>query len=245
MAGMTGMTPTRDIWTRVVIDPLADPLARLLAPHRAITPNRITAVSGLLGVTAAASLAAGRLRLGGALFLLRFLADCLDGKVARSQASSSHRGAFLDVATDVVCVTAAYAALAWWAVRTDRVDPVLAVVLLGAVGTYGWTLAHRKLLARAADEGAGSARVPRALGLPVVDGWLRLCRRAGMRPVPWSVEAETLVLGLLPLVGPGAAAAGIPLALAFYAVANLVNLRRCWRISGRLDRRDLAVRDGA
>lgn len=242
---MDDLIPTRDIWTRVAIDPLANPLTRLLAPRRGITPNRITAVSGLLGVAAAASLAAGLLRLGGVLFLLRFFADCLDGKVARSQASSSHRGAFLDVATDVVCVTAAYAALTWWAVRTDRVDPLLAVALLAALGTYGWTLAHRKLLARTAGEGAGGARIPPAAGVPVVDGWMRLCRRVGMRPVPWSVEAETLVLGLLPLVGPGAAAAGLPVALAFYAIASLVNLRRCWRIAGRLDRQELAVRKGA
>lgn len=241
---MDGVTPTRDIWTRVAIDPLVDPLARVLAPHRTITPNRITAASGLLGVAAAACLAGGLLRLGGALFLLRFLADCLDGKVARSQESSSHRGALLDVATDVVCVTAAYAALSWWAVRTHRVDPLLAVALLGALGTYGWALAHRKLLARVADRGAGSARIPQATGLPVVDGWLRLCRRAGMRPVPWSVEAETLVLGLLPIVGPGAAATGIPVALAFYVVASLVNLRRCWRISGLLDRQDVGARGG-
>ncbi|TWG99160.1 Phosphatidylglycerophosphate synthase [Nocardioides sp. J9] len=235
---MSTTAPTRDIWTRAVIDPVADPLARLLAPRPWVTPNRVTAVSGVLGVAAAACLATGRLRLGGALFLLRFLADCLDGKVARAQRSSSQRGALLDVATDVVTVTAAYAALAWWAVRTDRVDPALAALLLGALGTYGWSLTHRKLVAGAVDGGSGSSRFPTATGNPLVDRWLRLCHRQHMRPVPWSVEAETLALGLLPLAGATPAAAGIPVAVAFYLVATAANLARGWQLAGRLDRRE-------
>ncbi|NYI47659.1 phosphatidylglycerophosphate synthase [Nocardioides aromaticivorans] len=232
---MAAVSPTRDIWTRVAIDPIADPLARILAPRQRITPNRITAVAGALGLAAAACLAVGLLRLGGALFLLRFLADCLDGKVARAQASTSQRGAFLDVATDVVTVTAAYVALVWWALRTDHVHPAPALLLLGALGTYGWSLAHRKQLAAAAGEGTGSAAFPPASTTPVLGWWLRLCHRTRMRPVPWSVEAETLALGLLPLAGPSAAATGLVGAAAFYGLATAVNLRRSWRIAGRLD----------
>ena len=40
-------------------------------------------------------------RLGGVLFLLRFFVDCMDGKVARAQGTSSTRGAALDLAADV------------------------------------------------------------------------------------------------------------------------------------------------
>ncbi|MCR1783710.1 CDP-alcohol phosphatidyltransferase family protein [Nocardioides carbamazepini] len=225
----------RDIWTRLVIDPSADPLARLLAPHTAVTPNRVTTLAGVLGVAAAACLAAGQLRLGGLLFLLRFFADCLDGKIARLQGSSSARGALLDVGTDVVCVTASYAGLAWWAVRTDRVDVPVAVGLLAALGTYGWALAHRKHLAELAGLGDGGSDLLRRTDLPLLDPWLRICRRLGMSPVPWAVEAETLVLGLLPVVGPRPAVAGLLVALAFYVVATVVNLRRSWRIATTLD----------
>ncbi|WGX96055.1 CDP-alcohol phosphatidyltransferase family protein [Nocardioides sp. L-11A] len=225
----------RDVWTRLVVDPLADPLARVLAPHPAVTPNRVTAFSGLLGVAAAACLAAGWLRLGGLLFLLRFFADCLDGKIARLQGSSSARGALLDVGTDVVCVTAAYAGLAWWAVRADRVEIAVAVGLLAALGAYGWALAHRKHLAALAGLGDGGSGLLRRTDLPLLDPWLRICRRLGMSPVPWAVEAETLVLGLLPLAGPRPAAAGLLVGLAFYLIATVVNLRRSWRIATALD----------
>jgi phosphatidylglycerophosphate synthase len=225
----------RDVWTRLVVDPLADPLSRLLAPHPEITPNRVTALAGLLGVAAAGCLAAGRLRLGGLLFLLRFFADCLDGKLARLQGSSSARGALFDVGTDVVCVTGAYAGLAWWALRTGRVDVPVAVGLLAALGTYGWALAHRKHLAALAGLGDGGSGLLQRTDLPLLDPWLRICRRLGMSPVPWAVEAETLVLGLLPLAGPEPAAAGLLVGLAFYLVATVVNLRRCWRIATTLD----------
>lgn len=56
-----------------------------------------------------------------------------------------------------------------------------------------------------------------------------------MSPVPWAVEAETLVLGLLPLAGPRPAAAGLLVGLAFYLIATVVNLRRSWRIATALD----------
>lgn len=223
----------RDVWTRLVIDPLTDPLARGLARHRAVTPNRVTAVAGVLGIAAAACLATGRLRTGGALFLLRFLADCLDGKIARLQGTSSPRGALLDVATDVLCVSAAYAALAGWAITHDRASPALAVAMLGALACYGWSLAQRKHLADAAGLGDGGSRLIDRTDLPLLDPWLRLCRRLNMSPVPWAVECETLVLGLLPLVGgPRFLALGLGLGLAFYVVATLVNLRRMWRIAG-------------
>ncbi|GEB14877.1 glycosyltransferase [Pimelobacter simplex] len=222
----------RDIWTRLVIDPVTDPLARGLARHRAVTPNRVTAVAGVLGTAAAACLATGRLRTGGALFLLRFLADCLDGKIARLQGTSSARGALFDVATDVLCVSAAYAALAGWAVAHDRASPALAVAMLGALACYGWSLAQRKHLADAAGLGDGGSRLIDRTDLPLLDPWLRLCRRLDMSPVPWAVECETLVLGLLPLTGgPRFVVLGLGLGLAFYVVATLVNLRRMWRIT--------------
>ena len=224
----------RDVWTRLVIDPVADPLARGLARHRWVTPNRVTAVAGVLGVAAAACLATGRLRTGGALFLLRFLADCVDGKVARLQGTSSPRGALFDVATDVVTVGAAYAALAGWSVAHDRASPALAVAMLAALACYGWTLAHRKHLADAAGLGDGGSRLIDRTDLTLLAPWLRLCRRLDMSPVPWAVECETLVLGLLPLAGgPRWVLPGLALALAFYVVASAVNLRRMWRIAGR------------
>lgn len=236
----------RDIWTRLAIDPLADPLAARLAARPGVTPNRITGVSATLGIAAAGCLAAGLLRAGGALFLLRFFADCLDGKVARIQGSASTRGATFDVAADVVCVTAAYAGLAWWSVRTGHLDSGWAVGLLAAVGLYSWALAHRKHLAASAGLGTGGADLRRPVTTPVVGRWAAWCRRRNMSPVPWSVEAETVVLGLLPLLGlPRVVTAGLVAAVAFYLLATAVNLRRLARIAAAVDERVAAQPTGA
>lgn len=231
------MTPRpREIWTRLVIDPLADPLARRLAPLPGVTPDRVTAVAAVLGAAAVVCLGIGELRIGGALFLLRFFADCLDGKVARLQRSSTARGAALDIATDTLTVTGAYAAVCWWAVDSDRLDAGWAVALLGVLGGYGWALAYRKHLAERAGMGDGGADHSRHVEAPVLGAWVALCRRLGMSPVPWAVEAETLCLGLLPLTGvPVLVAAGVQLALGFYVVALVVNLARVRRIAARLD----------
>jgi len=189
-----------------------------------------------VGIASAACLAAGQLRVGGALFLLRFFLDCLDGQLARAQGSSSHRGAAYDIICDVVCVTSVYAGLAWWATRTGRIDEAWALGLLVAITAYQWALAHRKALAPLAEMGDGGAHLGRQLGFPVARQWTDACRRINMSPIPWTVEAETLVLGLLPLLGGAAVAAyGVLLAFAFYVVASVVNLRRIWRIAGALD----------
>ncbi|TNM36353.1 hypothetical protein FHP29_19560 [Nocardioides albidus] len=225
----------RDMWTRLAIDPLADPLARVLAPRAGVTPNRVTAVASLLGVAAAACLATGRLRLGGGLFLLRFFTDCLDGKIARQQGSSTERGALFDVASDVVCVSAAYACLGLWAIDAERVSAPVVAGLLVALGCHLWALDHRKHLADRAGLGEGRSDLAGRTDLPLLDPWLRFCRRIRMNPVPWTVEVETLVLGLLPLAGPRPAAAGLVFGLVFYVTATGINLRRCRRIAARLD----------
>jgi phosphatidylglycerophosphate synthase len=236
-AGPTASTPpVRDIWTRFVIDPLADPLASRLARHRVVTPNRVTLLAGLLGLGAITCFATGHLRTGGVLFLLRFFADCVDGKVARAQGTGSSRGALLDVGTDVVCVVGAYAALVAWTTANDHLAPLAGAVLMGALGCYGWSLAHRKHLAHLAGRGGGGSRLLDREDLPVLGRWLDLCRRLHMRPVPWAVEAETLTLGLLPLLGAGPAAGGLLLAAAFYVAATIVNLLRLARLAAVLDR---------
>ena len=122
-----------------------------------MTPNRLTAVALSLGVGAAVCFATGRLRIGGALFVLRFFVDCLDGRVARLQGTSSARGASFDLGADVLGVTASYAALGWWLADAGHLDPAWAVALLAAVCLYNWELEHRKHLAAGADLGTGGA----------------------------------------------------------------------------------------
>lgn len=87
-----------DGWARRQIDPALDRLARRLA-RRGVSPNAITIASGLIGLAAAASIAAGDLVVGLALILVSRMGDGLDGAVARITGSSD-LGGFLDIVLD-------------------------------------------------------------------------------------------------------------------------------------------------
>lgn len=65
-----------------------------------ITPNMLTLAGYLLHLPAMAALAAGHLRLGGALFITASAFDALDGSVAREMGQATPFGAFLDSVLD-------------------------------------------------------------------------------------------------------------------------------------------------
>jgi phosphatidylglycerophosphate synthase len=101
-------------WTVLLVDPLAAPLVRLVAPYRWITPNLLTVVAMVLGVASAACfLAQDRwwLVAGAALFHLSFVVDCMDGKVARLNGTGSMFGTWFDFMFDRLRVFMCAAAL--------------------------------------------------------------------------------------------------------------------------------------
>jgi len=77
-----------------------------------VSPNAITLASTLLTGVAAALLAAGRLSMGGWLYLFAASLDLVDGRVARAQGSSTKAGAFLDSTLDRVAELLVFAGLA-------------------------------------------------------------------------------------------------------------------------------------
>lgn len=229
--------PLTELWTHFAVNPLALPLSRHLAPRRTVTPNRLTAVALVLGLAAASCFATGRLRTGGALFLLRFFVDCLDGTVARLQGSCSTRGAFFDLGADVIGVTAAYAALGWYLVDTGHLHLAWLLVLLGLLGIYNWELGYRKRLAERAGLGTGGATHRWSPSSAPLRHWVAYCDRHGVSAVPWAVEMEIATLGLAPLLLPVAWLPGaIAAAVMFYLLADLLNARRICRIADHLDR---------
>jgi len=224
------------MWTWLAVDPLADPLAVALARRSWATPNRITAVAALLAVSSAICFATGYYRLAGVLFIGRYFADCLDGKVARAQGTSSARGAMLDLVADVAGISLVVAALSWNLLDRGLVSSVVPLALLAAMVYYNWALAYRKQLARRLGQGSGGADHSAPVRVPVVGGWVALCQRLGIMPVPWAVEAEIAMLGLAPLLlSPATVGTVMALGAAFYLVANLVNTRRLWRLTGLSD----------
>ena len=225
----------RDIWTRLTVDPLADPLARRIGRYSWVTPNRVTGAAFALSLVSASCFAAGWLRLGGAAFIVRFFLDCLDGKVSRVQGSSSERGAYLDIAADVVGISITFGALAWHQNRDDDLPTAVALALLASLVVYNWALSHRKHLADRIGWGTGGSEHRWRTTLPLVTSWLRLCHRLNMSAIPWVLEAEIASLGLVPLLVPQVTNSALVLVLVFYTVANVVNLRRIWNIARALD----------
>lgn len=239
----TGSKAQEAIWTRLVIDPPADLLVRSLVRVPWVTPNRVTAVAGLLALASALSFARGWLVVGAVLFQVRFLVDCLDGRLARIRGVSTLWGASLDLVVDVVGIAVCYAALAWYVVASDAAGPALIAALVAGNGLYVWTLAHRKSLPGGAQRdwlAAGSS----AAVAPSPTAWGRyvaFMARRGMVPTPYAVELEALALTVLPLVAglTGAlwlAVAGLWAATAFYGVASALNVYRTWRLTSGLER---------
>lgn len=97
--------PEVEEWVDEVIHrPLAKRLVRLLV-HTPITPNHVTLLSALVGMSAGVAIAVGATRPEWRLFagLLLFCAvvlDCCDGQLARAKGISSTYGAILDGISD-------------------------------------------------------------------------------------------------------------------------------------------------
>ena len=230
------------IWTRLAVDPLAVPLARVIARWAWVTPNRLTGGAFAFGLAAAGSFALGWFRIAGLLFILRFFFDCLDGRVARLQRSSSARGASLDLAADVGGIALNYAAISWYLVKHGDLNPAIGPFLLAALVFYNWVLAYRKGVAGMLDPddewGDGGSGGRWSTSAPVLRNWVRLAQRLDMNPVPWAIEAEIVTLGLAPLIISDHSVVGYVLwfGLAFYLVADLVNLRRTLRLADEVQR---------
>ena len=90
-------------WTVLFVDPIALPLAAFLGRKRWVTPNQVTWLSFFIGVPMGLAYATGErwgLVLGGVLWYLAFLTDCIDGKLARAMQVSSPKGKVLDEIAD-------------------------------------------------------------------------------------------------------------------------------------------------
>lgn len=203
-------------WTVLAVDPLAVPLARRLARHPGITPTMVTIASAPVGVLGIVLLLVGPLPAAAVVLHLRFLLDCVDGKVARAQGRSSRFGATLDVVVDTVIVHAAHAALA------VRVGTTPRTVALGVA-----TLASAMLAAWLRTVRQQALAAPAPAQRPLIPG-------TRLRRQPSTVEAEAWTLVLAPLTGRvSVVVAAMALALVYY----LTNATRSAAIVLRATRR--------
>jgi phosphatidylglycerophosphate synthase len=126
--GLMGVYFQRPITTRV---------SRLLS-RTPITPNQLTAVAALLGISSGFFVAAGGplwTALGGLLFLVGSLVDCLDGEIARLKFQFSKTGEWFDTIADDLSTTSFIAGMAV-NVYHAHTSPMVAWAGVAAVGFF-------------------------------------------------------------------------------------------------------------
>lgn len=200
-------------WAVLVIDPLALPVLALLVRLPWVTPLRLTVVGAAFGAAAVVSFGTGHLLLGAILFELRFYFDCLDGKLARAQGLASPRGAFLDLTMDVVLISSAMGALGWHLSRTTAQVPLE----LSAACTVACLILFWLILYDLDHPPVHSDRM--ASRESALGRWLRHHR---LKRLPGTIEVETGLLFLAPLIGNAwLLLASFVAAGAYYVVASV------------------------
>ncbi len=138
---------------------LVSPYSRYIvawAARRSLTPNQITVVSLAIGVAAAGAFAVGSgagMIVGALLLQVSFVADCVDGQLARYTGHLTPLGAWLDATFDRAKEYIVFAGLALGAARGGAGD---AIWLLAAAAMALQTVRHILLFSYTAETSARS-----------------------------------------------------------------------------------------
>lgn len=114
-------------WTVLAVDPIAVRLVRIVVHWAGVTPMRLTVLAHLLGLVTAALFATGHLVVAAVLYELRFVIDCMDGKLARRRRTTSAVGAYLDFVGDYVVTGLNLAGVGLWLAWEAGTSPALAL----------------------------------------------------------------------------------------------------------------------
>ena len=111
-------------WTVLFTDPIALPAVRFLIRTRWLSPDQLSLLAVFLGLCVGPAFATGTrwgLVAGAILFQLAFIADCMDGKLARALGTGTARGEALDKIGDAFRRASASLGLILYLWRAD--DP--------------------------------------------------------------------------------------------------------------------------
>ncbi len=202
-------------WTVVATDPFAGPLVRLLAKTRWLTPDQVTVIALAFGLASGAAFSLGSrggLALGGVLFYLAFLFDCVDGKLARALAVTSPRGEALDHLADAGRRASASLGLVVWGWRAQGAASLaVAMALVYVVLAYFFI------------EISGAAKDDWERGGMRTRWSLALARRR-LLPNPGMPDVQAVVFVIGPLTGLMVPALGVGTAMV--TVGILLSVRR-------------------
>ena len=167
----------------------------------------MTLAGGAVGAAGAVLLAtadtATAAATAGAVLLLSYVFDCVDGQLARATGRTSAAGAWLDVTVDAVVVAFTAAALAV-ALPADGTSPGIAVLLAGAYGASRVTSLHTA--ARVSSEGGGGMRLTGVSSLlrqgyvALMDTPVVYLALAASRPAPAAFRAVIVVVTVMTVV---------------------------------------------
>lgn len=178
-------------WTVLVVDPVAQPVTRLLAKRRWMTPDEITLVSLVLGLMTGLFFAVGdrwALITGGVVYYVSFVLDCVDGKLARTLNVSSPRGHALDSMSDSARRASAAIGIVTYLVYSAEGTQAHEVVLAAAFGI----LSGYFIEISGAERGEASG---------VRGRWAAALAKRRLLPTPGMPDISALVYVIGPIVG--------------------------------------------
>jgi 1L-myo-inositol 1-phosphate cytidylyltransferase / CDP-L-myo-inositol myo-inositolphosphotransferase len=161
---------TDGFMARHVERPISLAISRLIAPT-AITPNQMSLISIVVGLSGAPFFLSGRASLqtiGALLFLAHSILDGCDGELARLKFAESRWGGVLDFWGDNVVHAAVFACMAvGWSLAAGAGWPLLlgATAVLGSLGSAG--LVYWRLMRSKDDGGALFTSVSAEPGNPL------------------------------------------------------------------------------
>lgn len=178
-------------WTVLIVDPVAQPVTRLLAKRRWMTPDEITLVSLVLGLMTGLFFAIGdtwALIAGGIVYYVSFVLDCVDGKLARTLNVSSPRGHALDSMSDSARRASAAIGIVTYLVYSAEGTQAHEVVLAAAFGI----LSGYFIEISGAQRGEASG---------VRGRWAAALAKRRLLPTPGMPDISALVYVIGPIVG--------------------------------------------
>lgn len=180
-------------WTVLLVDPLAVPIARVIADRRMLTADQVTWISALFGVPVGLAFGWGSrqgLIVGAVLFYISFLFDCVDGKVARALGTISPIGKTVDEIADGARRASASLGLAVYLWKAAQPH--------GSDGRLFWAVAYG-FLAFYFGLISGGTRGDTAAGAGT--RWSRWLARHRLLPTPGAPDIAGIVFVVGPLFG--------------------------------------------
>jgi len=160
--------------TWLICQPIGGVVAYLSYRTR-IRPALLTSASLLFGIAGCAAFATAgtgwAFLLSGALLGASYVCDCADGQLARATASTSYRGAWLDIVVDSTIVVGLALAVMSQSVGTSQLPAFLASLLLGGgrIASLLTTSLSRREQERHAWQSQGLVRLMRVGYVAIID----------------------------------------------------------------------------